>query len=303
MRRPFNETFRLTQGFGENLAAYAKFGLKGHNGLDYGMPTATQIIAPHDGKVMEAAFDAGGYGNYLKIENAKEGTVVAHLKSFQVKVGDTVSEGQPIALSDNTGNSTGPHLHWGYYTMPRNRQNGYAGFIDQLPLLTQPIENQQKIIDELRIARDANWNLYQSQVTETNKAKERITELEGKVSGFEKERTEYQQAAITLNNKIADLTKAMEKDAIEDNDIIVKLRDTELELEEVKAQLEPILKALNAKDWTEGLSNIDKLREPDDQIVREWDKLYNLVFTEFIYKRLPRTKSLIERIIKKIRGW
>lgn len=138
MIRPFRGDFALTQPFGANPGDYAKFGLNGHNGLDYGLPSNTQVIAPHDGKVIEAASDPTGYGNYLKIENAREGSVMAHLASFQVKVGDTVSEGQPIGLSDNTGNSTGPHLHWGYYLFPRIRTNGYAGFINQLPLLTLP---------------------------------------------------------------------------------------------------------------------------------------------------------------------
>lgn len=170
MRIPFNGTYRLTQGFGLNPSDYAKFGLKGHNGLDYGLPTGTQVVAPHSGKVMEATFDPTGYGNYLKIENDKEGSVLAHLQSFQVKVGDTVSEGQPIALSNNTGNSTGPHLHWGYYKQPRDRANGYGGFIDQLPLLTPPVQDTQKIIDELRAARDNNWNLYQDALKQRDQA-------------------------------------------------------------------------------------------------------------------------------------
>lgn len=135
---PFRGNFILTQKFGANPQNYSQFGLLGHNGLDYGLPTGTQVIAPIKGTVKEVAFDSGGYGNYIKIENDVEGTIVAHLQTFQVKVGDVVSEGQPIALSNNTGNSTGPHLHWGYYKFPRNRQNGYAGYIDQLPLITQP---------------------------------------------------------------------------------------------------------------------------------------------------------------------
>lgn len=136
MRKPFRNNYVLTQGFGGNKPMYVQFGMEGHNGLDYGLPTGTQIIAPHGGKVIEVA-DEGtrGYGRYIKIENDKEGSVLAHLSSFQVKVGDIVSEGQPIALSGNTGNSTGPHLHWGYYLFPRNRQNGFAGFINQLPLI------------------------------------------------------------------------------------------------------------------------------------------------------------------------
>lgn len=137
---PFKGTFRLTQGFGGNYDSYKQFGMLGHNGLDYGLPSGTQVIAPHGGTIIETGDEGStGYGKYIKIENGIEGSVLAHLQSFQVKVGDTVSEGQPIAFSDNTGNSTGPHLHWGYYKFPRNRQNGYAGFIDQLPLITAPV--------------------------------------------------------------------------------------------------------------------------------------------------------------------
>lgn len=305
MRLPFNGNYRLTQGFGENPASYARFGLKGHNGLDYGLPTGTQVVAPHGGKVIEATNDPSGYGLYLKIESDKEGSILAHLKSFQVKVGDFVSEGHTVALSNNTGNSTGPHLHWGYYLIPRDRTNGYSGCIDQLPLLSQPIPSQtdtQAIIDELRQARDTNWNLYQSQIKETEKAKERITELEGQVKSCESEKKQFQDATITLNNKIADLNQAMEKDAVNDADVTVKLKDAESELEDVSAQRDALLKALGAKVWTEGLSVIDKLKEPDDQIVSEWQKLYDFVFEELIKKRMPKTKSLIERFIDRIRG-
>lgn len=305
MRLPFNGSFRLTQGFGENPASYAKFGMKGHNGLDYGLPTGTQVVAPHGGKVIEATNDPGGYGLYLKIENAKEGSILAHLKSFQVKVGETVSEGQPVGLSNNTGNSTGPHLHWGVYPIPRDRTNGYSGCVDQLPLLTQPTHSQpdqQAVIDELRSARDTNWNLYQNQIVETEKAKERISELEGGLSACESEKKQYQDATITLNGKIADLSQAMEKDAVEDADVTVKLKDTEQELEDVNGQLAAVLKALGATTWTEGLSQIDKLREPDEEVITEWEKLYNFVFTELVAKRLPKTKSLIKRIIDRIRG-
>lgn len=146
MRKPFNQDYVLTQGFGENPADYAQFGLKGHNGLDYGLPTGTVVVAPHDGKVIEAASDPTGYGNYIKIENDKEGSVLGHLQSMNVSIGQSVTEGQIIASSNNTGNSTGPHLHWGHYFFPRDRNNGYAGFTDQLPLL-QPSGNMYKGYD------------------------------------------------------------------------------------------------------------------------------------------------------------
>ena len=161
MIKPFKKDFILTQGFGENPASYTKFGINGHNGLDYGLPTGTEVKAPHSGKVIEATLDSKGYGIYLKIENDIEGSVLAHLREFRVGVGDTVSEGQLVAYSDNSGNSTGAHLHWGYYLFPRDRGNGYAGFINQLPLLGHITDTQQEVIDALRKARDDNWNLYQ----------------------------------------------------------------------------------------------------------------------------------------------
>ena len=138
MRLPYNGTYRQTQGFGGNPASYARFGLKGHNGLDYATPTGTPILAPFSGRVTQAQNDPNGYGLYVKIENDKYGTILAHLKSFNVSVGQQVSEGQQIGISDNTGNSTGPHLHWGVHPIPRNTNNGYNGYIDQTSLIGKP---------------------------------------------------------------------------------------------------------------------------------------------------------------------
>lgn len=140
MRLPFIGNFVITQSFGNVLIIngvniYAQWGLKGHDGIDYGAPTGSIVVAPHDGVILEAAFDPEGYGNYLKVESAIEGSVIAHMLSFKVRVGDVVKEGQELGVSDNTGNSTGSHIHWGYYRIPRNRGNGYNGFIDQTPYL------------------------------------------------------------------------------------------------------------------------------------------------------------------------
>lgn len=137
MRKPFDGDYILTQGFGQNPEDYKQFGLAGHNGLDYGLPMRTRVLSPHHGKVIEATLDPQGYGLYIKIENDKEGSVLAHFAELRVGVGDLIEEGQLIAYSDTSGNSTGPHLHWGYYLLPRDRTNGYAGFIDQISLINK----------------------------------------------------------------------------------------------------------------------------------------------------------------------
>lgn len=136
MRKPFDGNYPVTQSFGNKLILngadfYAQWGLKGHNGIDYGIPTGVNILSPHQGTVKEAYYDEKGYGWYVKVENDIEGSILGHMLSLNVKVGDVVTEGQQVGVSDNTGASTGPHLHWGYYRLPRDKNNGYNGFIDQ----------------------------------------------------------------------------------------------------------------------------------------------------------------------------
>lgn len=148
MRLPFEGQYPITQNFGERPDYYKKYNLKGHNGMDYGLPTGTKVVAPHAGVVKEATFDPG-YGYYVKIESDTEGSVLAHLKSISVRVGFSIAEGAEIGISNNTGDSSGPHLHWGYYILPRDRTNGYNGYIDQAQYLHTSYEYEYGIGDRL----------------------------------------------------------------------------------------------------------------------------------------------------------
>jgi len=84
----------------------------GHNGLDFGVVVGTPIKATMDGKVIYAGWNDQGYGNLVIVENGDYRTYYAHLSSIPVAVGEAVSAGNTIGLSGNTGNSTGPHLHY-----------------------------------------------------------------------------------------------------------------------------------------------------------------------------------------------
>ncbi len=87
-----------------------------HHGLDFSVVTGTEVMAISTGTVVQAE-DWMGYGNVVKIEhqipdsNIKYWSVYGHLSEMLVERGDTVNKGQLIALSGNTGDSTGPHLH------------------------------------------------------------------------------------------------------------------------------------------------------------------------------------------------
>jgi murein DD-endopeptidase MepM/ murein hydrolase activator NlpD len=83
-----------------------------HNGLDFGTPVGTPIKATMNGKVVYAGWNDQGYGNLVILENGPYRTLYAHLSEVPVSVGQQVSAGSVIGLSGNTGNSTGPHLHY-----------------------------------------------------------------------------------------------------------------------------------------------------------------------------------------------
>lgn len=105
----------LTQRFGENPNAYKRFGLEGHNGIDYGIPNGTALYSCIYGVCTETALDSSGYGRYVKLENDDCGVLYGHMESVRVSVGEKVHPGKVVGFSDNTGNSTGPHLHFGVF--------------------------------------------------------------------------------------------------------------------------------------------------------------------------------------------
>ncbi|WP_233119125.1 murein DD-endopeptidase MepM [Aggregatibacter actinomycetemcomitans] len=87
-----------------------------HKGVDFAMPTGTPVIAPADGTVEKIAYQAYGAGRYVVLRHSREyQTVYMHLSRPLVKVGQTVKKGERIALSGNTGGSTGPHLHYEFH--------------------------------------------------------------------------------------------------------------------------------------------------------------------------------------------
>lgn len=87
-----------------------------HKGVDFAVRSGTPIIAPADGVVEHIAYQANGAGRYIKVRHGGQYTTVyMHLSRSLVKVGQSVKKGQRIALSGNTGRSTGAHLHYEFH--------------------------------------------------------------------------------------------------------------------------------------------------------------------------------------------
>ncbi|WP_248799108.1 peptidoglycan DD-metalloendopeptidase family protein [Pseudomonas sp. MWU13-2105] len=109
--------FRLTQG---PNGQYSHFGAKSRYAMDIAMPVGTPIVAARGGVVIKTENEQSGggknpSGNFVRVLH-DDGTmgVYLHLKqgSVSVREGQRVEVGSPLALSGNTGNSTGPHLHF-----------------------------------------------------------------------------------------------------------------------------------------------------------------------------------------------
>ena len=103
----------ITAGYGATDGS-AWAGTNGkHTGVDYAMKVGTPVTATMSGKVIQVDLNAD-YGKSILIENAESGyqTLYAHLSAENVKVGDSVTSGQTIGKSGQTGNASGPHLHY-----------------------------------------------------------------------------------------------------------------------------------------------------------------------------------------------
>jgi hypothetical protein len=134
----------ITQKFGANPEIYEKWGLPGHEGLDFRAPMNTNVYACADGEVflVENNPDVHPYGKHIRIRHDHGyRTVYGHLTECRVTVGQKVQVKQVIGRADSTGNSSGSHLH---LTLKREGatergETNYRGdIIDPTPFMVYP---------------------------------------------------------------------------------------------------------------------------------------------------------------------
>ncbi|MFJ4850855.1 MULTISPECIES: M23 family metallopeptidase [unclassified Streptomyces] len=118
--------YQLSAGYMKDGAHWAHK----HSGQDFAVAIGTDVHAVHSGTVVTAGW-GGAYGNNIVIRHADNTySQYGHLSKIQVRVGEHVNTGEQIALSGNTGNSTGPHLHFEIRTTPY-----YGSSVSPLPFL------------------------------------------------------------------------------------------------------------------------------------------------------------------------
>ena len=159
---PFTGKYPITQNFGVKVK-YMRTGI--HNGIDYGMPTGTPLIACMDGEIVECEkWNFVGYGRNFKIRSSdgKLFAHYAHCSEIFVNNGTKVKQGETLAKSGKTGyviavKGDGSHLHFGTLF----RVDGQLQWVDPLQFINgaslpftqkqeekdifEPVKTEQKI--------------------------------------------------------------------------------------------------------------------------------------------------------------
>lgn len=111
---PADQVYPVKSEFGHRSSP-GNGGSTDHQGIDIGMDGGTKVKAVDGGKVELAGWN-GGYGNCVIIDHGGgTKTYYGHLKNFSIQTGDFVQKGDYIGRVDSTGNSTGNHLHLGFF--------------------------------------------------------------------------------------------------------------------------------------------------------------------------------------------
>ena len=180
-----------------------------HAGVDFGMEIGTKLPSKIDGVVTHAGWQ-GGYGNVVDIRS-DDGVEIkyAHLSKPMVKVGQRVKAGEVIGLSGNTGNSTGPHLHF------EVRKNG-------------------KLQDPLKF----NFSKYQNKIIPTNNQANKRKMLTTFIKDSATSELEFKLSANSLISMNAEPATII-NNSNEETDSFVTSADTETEFNPLLRTLSP----------------------------------------------------------------
>jgi Membrane proteins related to metalloendopeptidases len=147
---PVDPSFPLGDGF-KYREVHPVLGIgRMHYGQDIEVPYGTRVYATGDGKVVEAGFNTGGFGNYVVIDHGNGlQSIYAHLSKINVPKDINVKRGDLIGLSGSSGSlSTGPHLHYqiNKYGSPINAINFFNNDVstEEFNEMIQAFESKSK---------------------------------------------------------------------------------------------------------------------------------------------------------------
>jgi len=146
---PFSGSFVVTFSFGaqsdneEIKKKFQEWGIVGHNGLDFGLTSGTEVFPCDSGKVIQSG-DNGDFGTSITIQHSWGQSIYGHLQETKVEEGDEIQVNKVIGLSGSSGAAFGEHLHFAIKPNNPDLNNGYLGFIDPAPYLSLPSQKEKQ---------------------------------------------------------------------------------------------------------------------------------------------------------------
>jgi hypothetical protein len=282
----FIGNYAITQKFGANpdtysfIKDYAGRPIKGHNGVDwgYGGKNGALLINPfpkgHEVVVSKVGFDSGGFGHYLRIWDKTQKFVIlyAHCQEVVVREWQNLQFQQLVAIGDNTGWSTGPHLHAGAYFVDEegnrlNQDNGFNGYVNLLdktiiewqilnpvkPAEVSQVEENTPLAVCLRDRKDF-WDKWEAEKraheTDNQEKDARIKQLETDIANIGKDLENATKSAQNLINANTEMVKIIEQkdEIIKQNNSVAEQKlnaavkiAAEAAKGQTRAELEPLL--------------------------------------------------------------
>ena len=253
------DPFQITQVFGVNRAAYEQFGMIGHNGWDIrtiypDTPNGKRFILATQDSTFFSKGNEGtkGYGLYFEVKTKTSKNTWKHtfahcdsIESFSIK-----RQGEKLAISDNTGNSTASHLHWTVKRLNadgsvKDYNNGYFGavnpqeYVDEVraevsnsdPTMEEKIIRKAVITDKL-----VNYLYIVKMLASSNSDIVTYEEIQGSVEALMKERDRLAKKA-TITDKIVNTLNLGDADKVKYEDIEPYIKGDITAINELKRQL------------------------------------------------------------------
>lgn len=139
---PYEGDGLVLQAWGLHPDHYGAFtyngvALKGHNGVDFGVPPYSKLLAVDSGRVSEISIDRGGFDRYIKLEHRWGESIYAFIGNATVDSGQKVKRGMVLgdagaAIETDLSLAL---LHFGIRIAPYNRFDGWGGFSDPIPYM------------------------------------------------------------------------------------------------------------------------------------------------------------------------
>jgi len=191
-----------------------------------------------------------------------------------VKVNDKITAGDILGISGNTGNSTGPHLHFGVFPKPRDRGNGYAGYINPLDSnLVEWVDNfiTSDPLDELQEKYDKLLDELISMRQSRDKWKTSYDELSKKYVSDSQSSTEHiknlQSTVAEQASQIVNMNETIKQSSLEKKSLLEANRASELRYLDITASNEDAMEQIN-KDFKKERLRAEKA-EKEAEILKE----------------------------------